>query len=107
MLARAKKLAKTSQHWWAHHAAIVMRGGAVLSAEPNGASAHAEQRALGRLWPSKRRGTKVLSIRINGQGELAMAKPCPDCEAYLAANGVKTVLYSTDEGTLTLMRIAS
>lgn len=58
---------------------------------------HAERAALYRLWPSKRHGTTLISIRVTRHG-LAMAKPCPDCAALCQENRVSRVYYSTANG---------
>lgn len=105
MLELAKKVAMGSRHSWANHAAVVTKGGAVQNAAGNTPNRHAERIALERLWPSKRKGTKVLSIRVRADGSLGMAKPCDRCMAYLEKNGVTSVTYSTDDGRLERVRV--
>lgn len=104
-MALAKRVAQATSHGWARHSAVVMKGGAVLSMASNTPSAHAEQRALDRLWASRRRGARVLSVRVNARGEFALARPCAGCMAYLRANGVTTVTYTTDAGVLEMVRV--
>jgi hypothetical protein len=99
-----EKLAAKSTHQH-KHAVVVERGGTILSYGYNVGWNHAEKKALGKLWPDKRRGVTVWSVRVTSGGNWRMAKPCPRCEAYLRENGVKEVLYSTDDGTIARMRL--
>lgn len=105
MTPRLLRLAAKAQHSRSFHAVLVKRGGAVLAAGYNHGHIHAEVMALNQLWPSKRAGTVVWSVRVTRGGRLAMAKPCPRCETYLRANGVKKVVYSSSEGVLETMRL--
>lgn len=98
MIQKLHRLAAQAQHTWAFHAVIVKKGGAVLASGYNHEFIHAETNALNKLWPSKRAGTTVWSVRINRSGSLANGKPCANCEAYLRENKVKAVMYSTPEG---------
>lgn len=101
----ALKLAKKARHKTHHHACLIYRGGALVAMGVNHDTVHAEVAALNSLWPSERRGTKVISIRMTRAGKLSMAKPCEACEAYLRENGVKLVLYSTREGNMERMKL--
>lgn len=101
----ALKLAKNARHKVHHHACLVYRGGALVAMGVNHDFVHAEVSALNSLWPSERRGTKIVSIRVTRAGKLSMAKPCPKCEAYLRENGVKSVLYSTRDGRMEKMKL--
>jgi deoxycytidylate deaminase len=76
-----------------------------LAAAHNTPNRHAEKAALEQLWPSKRRGTTLLCVRVNAQGELCMAKPCSDCWEYLVANGVRSVIFTNEAGELELLRV--
>lgn len=105
MLSLARKLTKRSTHHFAFHAVIVQRGGAVVATGYNHGTIHAERNALGQMWPSERKGCRVWSIRVTRGGRLAMAKPCDLCESYLRANGIKTVWYSKDDGTIERMKL--
>lgn len=87
------------------HSALVLRGGAILSVGVNGKEKHAEAQALARLWPSERRGTTLISCRVRRTGALGMARPCPACRRLMASAGVKTVIYSTNEGEFVRERI--
>lgn len=101
----AAKLAPKARHKWAHHVAIVMRGGNIIATSTNYDSTHAEVAALNNLWPSERRGTKVYSIRVSRSGQFAMAKPCPNCERYMRESGVKTVYYTDPNGIMVMERL--
>lgn len=93
------RLARTKSGHKAHkHAAIVVRGGAIVAVGVNHDLIHAEVNALAKLWPSEREGTKVFSIRLRRSGTLGMAKPCPECEAYMREAGVKAVVFTNSNG---------
>jgi deoxycytidylate deaminase len=95
---KLRRLAKRSTHPLFQHAALVLKGGAVLAAGYNHEGIHAEAMALNKLWPSKRRGTTVISIRLNKSGRFSSAKPCKACAALLLASGVSKVQYSDADG---------
>lgn len=87
------------------HAVLVMSGGRVMAIGYNTHQHHAEIHALQKLWPSERKHTKVVSVRFNKSGKLAMAKPCPECQKYLKKHGVKKVEYSDSNGHMQLLRL--
>jgi len=101
-----REIASRSDHNSYLHVAVVTRGGVLMAAECNQGSHHAECRALEQLWPSERRGTTVYSLRFTlGHKRLALAKPCPECDAYMRKYGVKKVVYSTTSGELIQFRM--
>jgi deoxycytidylate deaminase len=100
-----RRLVKKSNHKQHKHAVLVYRGGALVATGYNHGEIHAEQVALGKLWPDHRVGTRVVSIRLRKNGELGMAKPCPKCEAMLRAAGVKSVTYSNYQGQMEKMSL--
>lgn len=93
----ARKLSQRSTHAFAFHAAILLRGGAIVATGYNHDEIHAEENALCDLWPSKCRGTVLWSIRFTKTGRLANGKPCLRCETLARERGVKLVYYSTRE----------
>jgi deoxycytidylate deaminase len=99
-LKQAIKLAQNSPHPRFWHAAIVLKGGAVLSSGYNHDGLHAEVVALSKLWPSKRRGVTVLSLRMGRDGKLSMARPCPKCEKFCLDNGVSKVYFTDRKGEI-------
>lgn len=98
----AIKLAARSTHPQYWHSALVLKGGAVISQGWNHDGRHAEVVALGKLWPSKRVGTTVISLRMGRDGRLGMAKPCPECSRALKEAGVTRVYYSDRKGEVIL-----
>lgn len=102
---RAMKLAEKASHTFAFHGVIVTKGGAVKAMGYNHHRIHAEINALKQLWPSERKGTRVLSIRVSRTGTLAMAKPCPACMEFMREHGIKQVWYSTSEGQIERMKL--
>jgi hypothetical protein len=93
MIEKAIRIALQSPHPSHRHATLVFRGGALLASGFNHHERCSEYVALSKLWPSKRRGTTVLNIRITRGGTMGLAKPCPDCWSYLLANGVKKAVW--------------
>jgi pyrimidine deaminase RibD-like protein len=105
MIRLAMKRLQKATHRFAFHGVVVERGGAAIASGYNHGDIHAEINALGKLWPSERRGTKVWSIRVTPGGRFASAKPCLDCEGYLRKNGVKAVIYSDADGSIQRMKL--
>ena len=105
-ITRLTNLARTKARHKAHkHAVMVTRGGAIVSFGTNHDEVHAEVAALKQLWPSERRGTKIVSIRLRRSGTLGMAKPCPECQEFMRQNGVKSVMYTNRQGDWETMRL--
>jgi deoxycytidylate deaminase len=105
VLNAARRLAKRGGNRYYHHAAIVYRGGRVISSGFNHHEIHAEANALFNIWPNKRKGCRLLSIRVSRTGSLLMAKPCTKCLRMLRRDGIKSVDYSTAEGTIERMKL--
>jgi deoxycytidylate deaminase len=103
--AAVRRLVKKSNHKQHKHAVMIFRGGALVATGYNHEDIHAEQVALGKLWPDHRVGTRVVSIRLRKNGELGMAKPCPKCEVMLREAGVKSVMFSNYEGQMEKMSL--
>lgn len=88
------------------HAASVYKGGALLAIGINDDKHHAEVNALHAVpWNVKKSGLTVISLRVTANGTLRMAKPCPACQAHMREHGVKTVLYSNQDGQIERMRL--
>jgi len=96
---RAKQLAKRSNRHQSH-VAIVFRGGALLSMAFNKDKVHAEFSALSKLWPSKRKGVTLISLRVGRDDQFKNAEPCAKCWAFIKASGVKRVMWSSKTGEL-------
>ena len=66
---------------------------------------HAGQHAEFRLvmnYPVSVRGAVVYIARTNRNGKIKMARPCPACEGFLRAAGVRKVVYTTPNGAGTM-----
>lgn len=98
MISKLVKAAYTSDHEQFRHATLVIRGGAVISIGANLGHRHSERVALGKLWPSKRRGCSIINIRVRRDGSFGNSKPCEKCSIFLKENGVKKVSYTTANG---------
>lgn len=105
MLNLLSRLTEHSGHPWAYHASAVLKGGSILALASNQPIRHAELVALGQLWPNKREGTVVWSIRVSRRGTLTMARPCKKCWEKMKVYGVKKVVYSNWEGKLVTERL--
>lgn len=104
MIKLATQIAMKSTHKAYFHSAIVTRGGRVIATGYNNIL-HAEEAALNKLWPSERKGSRVWSIRVTKSGILANAKPCPNCQKLMKAEGVKMCFYSTSESKIERMKL--
>lgn len=95
VLRQAHKLAKTSGHHRHRMAALLLRGGAVVSAEANGAAGrgHAEARALRPHLDA--RGTHLVVVRLNGNGS---SRPCAECTTKIQSSGVARVSFVDVDG---------
>jgi cytidine deaminase len=102
---KMRKLFGRSNHPCHKHAAMVFRGGNLVSSGSNHETVHAEVQALKKLWPDHRAGTTVVSIRMTRGGVLGMAKPCAACEKFMREAGVKKVIYSNALGQMEKMRL--
>ena len=103
--AAIKQAIKEAKHKFAFHGVIVVKGGAIVATGSNHDDRHAEVVALSKLWPSKRKGTTVISVRVRKTGTVGMAKPCQACEQFLRDNGVKKVVYSDACGQMHTMKL--
>ena len=93
------------RHPWARHVAIVLRAGNIISVACNHETVHAEEQALHNLWPSERRGTRLVSVRVTSGGALAEARPCPRCRALMESCGVRSVEYTDHAGRWQVERV--
>lgn len=105
MLNAAIAVARRSPHRFALHAAIIYRGGAIISTGYNHGTVHAEKSALSKIWPNKRVGCRLLSIRITKTGLLRMALPCEECMALIKESGIRVIDYSTENGEIKRLKL--
>jgi len=91
-LTKFAHIAQRSDHPNYKHCAIVMKGGNILSTGYNKGKKHAEIAALEKLWPDKRKGTTIISLRFTNHG-LSNSMPCKNCRKYLQDNKVTKVQY--------------
>lgn len=91
----ARKTARLSRHPKHPMSAILIRGGAVVAAEANGATgrSHCEARVL---RPSlDARGTHLIVFRANGT---QVSRPCFRCVPKIQAAGVARVSFVDTDG---------
>jgi pyrimidine deaminase RibD-like protein len=91
----ANKAAEESKHHQHLMAAVVTKGGAVLSMEANAESGrgHAEARAL--RPHHDYRGATIYIVRLNGR---RVSKPCPNCTKKIKDAGISTVVFTDVDG---------
>jgi len=90
----ATKLSKTSRHKAQRMAAIVVRGGSVVSAEVNIDRKHAEARAI---RPHQNLiGCDIYVARSNGR----VSKPCPACQVLIKEAGIRRMIYIGWDGSI-------
>jgi deoxycytidylate deaminase len=58
---------------------------------------HSEISALLKLGEEDCSRYSFVNVRIDNNGELSMAKPCPNCQRVLEGVGYKRIFYSTSE----------
>ncbi len=83
-------------------AAVVVRGGAVLSLAANHREAgkHAEYRALNRI-----RDVQGATIYVMRKNKLT-SKPCPKCRQLLLERGIKKAVYINTDGHIEIERLS-
>ena len=109
----AKRIAEQSDYGRIKHGAILVKGGSVINAAYNKsnfcsfgtkfrpsnegiATLHAELGAILGLPRDVTRGGTIYVVRINGEGEFRLSKPCNMCTAALRHCGINKVHYSTN-----------
>lgn len=97
--AAIRKIAKRSDHRWAHHVAILVGGGETLAVGYNRGSLHAEEMAIRKLEMSgSPKASRLYSIRIRRDGKFGASRPCPSCEALIRSVGIRYVFYNNYDG---------
>ena len=97
-----RRLALKSDHRTFMHAALVKKGGAIVSSGYNRGVVHAEAMALRLAFGN---GNTLVSIRVTRGGQISNAKPCAACMKLAAESGIKKIIYSDDKRQLVTMRI--
>jgi hypothetical protein len=94
-----RKIAKKSDHKWAHHVAVITGAGITLAVGFNKGEMHAEEMALRKLGLSGEKRAKTLySLRVRRDGKMGASKPCEECEKLLRKSGIKYVFYNDYDG---------
>lgn len=101
LLEIAYKATKGSTHPQHQMAAVVARGGSILSVEPNLSrwDGHCERRAL--RPHQDMTGATIVVVRSNR----GISKPCEECMAAIKAAGIKKVVYIDREGQVQMERL--
>jgi deoxycytidylate deaminase len=101
----ARRIAKKSDHKWAHHVAILFRGGEIMAIGYNKGVMHAEEMALRKLQMAQGTAHTIRSIRIRRDGKLGASRPCEDCLRQIRTHGIKYVYFSDYDGSEQRMTI--
>lgn len=89
----ARELSAESDHKSQRMAAVVVKGGAVLSIGINRGTRHAEERAL---RPHRNfSGADIYVMRVNGR----ISRPCVKCQVKIIAAGIRRAHYVALDGT--------
>ena len=106
MFRLAKNVSKLSKHKTPMGAVIVKNGNVIsvgenqLKSHPeawNNTGLHCEIRAVKCSGKYDLEGSTIVVYRENKKGEIALAKPCPDCQKFLKEKGFKWMYYSIPE----------
>jgi tRNA(Arg) A34 adenosine deaminase TadA len=68
-------------------------------------SCHAEIAAMNGVDREVLDGADMMVVRTLRNGDIAMSKPCNNCEAALSRAGVRRVYFSIDNETIGVMRL--
>lgn len=93
-----RKLAKKSDHKWAHHVALLYSGGCIVAVGFNKGEMHAEEMAIRKLQMAGGTATRMRSMRIRRDGKIGASKPCEDCLKSIISAGIKQVYYHDYDG---------
>lgn len=116
----ALREAEQSTHDKARHGAVIFRKKSLISSAHNKPFAwtnrlskefrkwnhgiHAEAAAILSARQDLR-GADILVLRLGRGGAIRLSKPCSFCAAYLQYVGIRTVIYSNENGGFSMMRI--
>lgn len=92
------KVARRSDHRWAHHVAILVGGGTTLAVGFNKGTMHAEEMAIRKLKMVGGHASRLYSVRVRRDGRAGASKPCPNCERLLREAGIRYVFYNDYDG---------
>jgi hypothetical protein len=95
-----RRIAKKSDHKWAHHVAVITGNGITLAVGFNKGEMHAEEMAVRKLEMSGEcRARTLYSLRVRRDGKMGASKPCEKCEALLRKVGIRYVFYCDYDGS--------
>ena len=79
----------------------------IHGAWPN--SIHAEVAVISKLLKPKHfhklQGSRLFITRIRKNGQLALAKPCPQCFSLIKSVGIREVIYTTNKQTIERIKL--
>lgn len=93
--------------------AVLVRGGSVVAAAHNvrrnsphltegapGTSLHAEKAVIQKVFyqADRAEGTTLYVARVSKTGRFRLARPCHMCYSEIVQAGIKTIVYTLDEG---------
>lgn len=94
-----RRLARKSDHKWAHHVAVITGAGITLAVGFNKGEMHAEEMAVKKIqMTGEKRGRILYSLRVRRDGKMGASKPCEKCEKLIREAGIRYVFYSDYDG---------
>tara|TARA_R110002110_G_scaffold5437_2_gene28158 strand:- start:24914 stop:25369 length:456 start_codon:yes stop_codon:yes gene_type:complete len=118
----ARKVANESTFPRFRHGAVLVRGGSVINTSCNEldavswanrfrqhqcghATRHAELGAIFGIAREKTKNSVMYVVRINPSNDFLLSKPCPMCILALKHVGVKKVIYSVDNKSISSIKL--
>ena len=118
MFSLAAKCSLSGEHTKHRLGCVIVKGGAVLSTGHNQLrytkqlkkpTLHAEADAILKVLKGQNQhllvGAVMYVSRYTRGGNIGLAMPCSNCLALIRSVGIKTVFYTTDEGTTEKMKV--
>jgi deoxycytidylate deaminase len=101
-IALAESIAQSSSHSVFRHGAILVFRTNVIALGHNSFKFHAEKDCFKNLKVSRAKtGYYTLyTARVNNSCTPRLGKPCDQCVSFLQKHNVKTVYYTTNDGTI-------
>lgn len=115
---KAMKEALKSKHTQHKMGAVIVKGHRILSTGFNQIrpskilkteTLHAEASAILKLLKEDRlhdlSGAEIYVTRFTKGGQVGLARPCPACNSLIHSVGIRSIHYTTDQGTTEVIKL--